>query len=269
VTDVRGDLTAAYQGVDDLGAFGPAELAAYRSALLERTAVQAAFVAERLPPAARVAEVGTGNGRLLIAMAQRGVIAAACGTDLSESRIAFARDWASAAGTPGLTFEVADVLADPLPTGCDAVICITNAFAYFDAIEPGTAARAAVAMREALAPGGLLVLEVYPHAELRRLVEAQGSGTLRVWEELPADDPWRFYLSDYVLEPDTGVLHHRKVFVHRTAGTVDDSRREHLRLYEPKELRSEIAEAGFADVELFDGWSGDDDTLTVLTARRA
>ena len=68
------------------------------------------------------------------------------------------------------------------------------------------------------------------------------------------------------------MLTHHKTFVHRTSGEIDDSRREHLRLYDADELAAELRAAGFADVETYGGWSGAPasarDELLVVCARR-
>jgi SAM-dependent methyltransferase len=165
-----------------------------------------------------------------------------------------------------------DALEGDLPAPVDAAVCVTGAFSYFDAIRPGAAAELLARLHASLAPGGLLVLELYPHPAWRRLLDASGE-ELRLWQELPPSDPWRFYLSHLTLDRDTGVLTHDKTFIHRTNGTVDDTRREHLRLYDEEGIRAVLADAGFSDTEAFGGWqedpAGPDDELLVVAARRA
>jgi SAM-dependent methyltransferase len=252
--DEMAELAATYEGLEtDLG--DAAAVAAYRASALERHADQGAFVAARLPSGASVLEIGCGNGRLLIDLARRGALAAGLGLDLARSRVAFAAAWAAREPTAGgLRFAAADALTADLGTGHDAVLCVTGAFAYFDAIAPGTGARLLARAAAALAPGGLLVLELYQHTRTRRLLEASGGEAVRLWHELDADDPWRFYLSDFTM--DGPVLVHRKTFVHRSDGTVDAGRRERLRLYVPAELDALLADVGLTDVEHHDGWTG-------------
>ena len=148
-----------------------------------------------------------------------------------------------------------------------AVICITGAFAYFEPVDPGSGLRLARLLQDALEPGGLLVLELYPHPRERVLLAATG-GEARTWRELGPDDPWRFYLSDLRLEGD--VLAHEKTFVHRTTGEVDSGRRERLLLYTPESITALLEEAGFRDLELLEGWTrsryagGDELVVTAL-----
>lgn len=273
VSDAYADVTTAYEGVEDLDSFSPDALNAYRVGVLARSEQQAAFVHERLPPGARIVEIGSGNGRLLIALARDAAIAHGTGLEIAASRTAFARRWAEDEGVANaLDLRVADALTAALPAGLDAAICITGAFAYFDAIQPGAGARLLQRLYAALKLGGTLILELYPHPGWRRMLDA-ADGDLRVWQELPEDDPWRFYLSRLTIHPTTSVLTHRKMFVHRTDGSIDDSRREHLRLYDEAAIRQDLEAAGFADVEAFGGWhaapaSPEDELLVVTSTRR-
>src|SRR4051812_11879024 len=100
-------LAAAYEGVE--GQFADAaEVAAYRQAVLRKTEHQRDVIAALLGPEATLLEIGCGNGRLLIALADR--LRAGIGIDLARSRVAFARAWAQDAGQRHLTFIAGDAL---------------------------------------------------------------------------------------------------------------------------------------------------------------
>jgi SAM-dependent methyltransferase len=261
------ELAAAYEGLEEPFADRGA-LESYRASMLARSAPQADFLVDRLAEDARVLEVGTGNGRLLVELGRRGAIGEGLGIDLARSRIAFAQDWADELGLTTLGFETGDVFERGHETeSYSAVICITGAFAYFEPVDPGSGLRLARLLHDALEPGGLLVLELYPHPRERALLAATG-GEARTWRELDPDDPWRFYLSHLRLDGD--VLAHGKTFVHRTTGEVDSGRREQLQLYTPESIRSLLQAAGFRDLELFEGWTrghyagGDELVVTAL-----
>jgi SAM-dependent methyltransferase len=247
-----GELADAYEGLE--GSFGDdAELESYRASMLERSAVQADFLASRLPSGAHVLEVGCGNGRLLIELARRGAIAKGFGIDLAVSRIAFAQEWARDEGMGHLSFEAADVFERGLsPEGYSAALCITGAFAYFEPIVAGSGLRFARLLHDALVPRGMLVLELYPHPRERALLDATG-GEAATWKELDPEDPWRFYLSRYELRGD--VLTHEKTFIHRTSGEVDQGRREKLYLYSRDDLEALLVEAAFREIRFFEGWT--------------
>lgn len=239
-------VAAAYEGLEAPESFPDREtLERYRESLLANSAAQADLLGAAGP---RVLEIGCGNGRLLIELARRGVAERALGVDVSASRIAFAAEWARELGMDGLEFRAQDALAlDLEPGSFDAAICITGALGYFGAADPRLDGRLLDLMREAVRPGGLIVLELYPHPRERRLLEAAG-GEINLWKELAADDPWRFYLSGMKLAG--GVLRHEKTFVHRHDGRIDEGRVESLYLYTPEEVTELLG----GDADLRDGW---------------
>lgn len=256
VTGDIAQLAKAYEGVEDLASFpDDAAMDAYRRSVLERSVPQADFLLERLTPPVRVLEVACGNGRLLMELARRGALVAGRGMDIAASRIAFAERWATDKGHDQISFEAADVFEQQLePESYDATLCITGAFGYFEPLVPGSALELARRMRDATRRGGLLVLELYPAPRYRRMAEA-GGGEARVWKELPADDPWRFYLSHVVLEREGSVLVHNKTFIHRETGEVDSGRSERLFIYTPESIAELLAQAGFDGVRTFEGWT--------------
>ena len=248
-------IAASYAGFNDLAAFADrSELEAYRAALLEHT-VEAPAIAAALEPGARVYEAGCGGGRLLVDLARRCEPAAGVGVDAAATRIAFPERWAQDERLDALRFAAGDALDPPIEDhGFDVAICITGLLGYFGAAEPRADDRLAAALRRALRPGGTVWIEVYPHPRRRALLEA-GGGRVRLWEELPEPDPWRFYLSDLELNAD--VMTHRKTFVHRHDGRVDSGRSERLRLYAAPDLEALLTAAGFGDVACTDGWTDD------------
>lgn len=261
----------AYHGVEASANFADAgTLARYRSLALDKSVPQAAVIAERIGTGLDVLEVGCGNGRLGLALLQSGTARRYQGIDVSPTRIAFAREWARDAGIDGAaTFEQADVLAWTAPRQFDAVVCITGAFGYFEAIHAGGAVDVLRALARACRPGGALVLELYNHPDLeRRCVEAAAE-VLREWSPLPAADPFEFNLHEFRFEGDRRLLHHGKVFIPRGGGA-PDRRAEVLRLYRVDELAPLLADGGFTLQQRWNGWHGapgERDETTLVIAR--
>jgi SAM-dependent methyltransferase len=159
------DPASAYEGLEDASSFSDAaSVDRYRDLLLARTTIQADFLIRRMPAPARVLEVACGNGRLLIELARRRVIAGGLGLDVARSRIAFAERWAEDEGCDTLDFVTGDALAFELSRASfAAVLVITGAFAYFEPLAPGSETLLATRLYQALEDDGLLCLEIYPH----------------------------------------------------------------------------------------------------------
>ena len=280
---IASTLVDTYEGIEAAGSFADtAALAAYRAAALHKTVAQVELLRRQLAcagrsepaaPAGKLLEIGCGNGRLAIALAHAGLIDSALGLDLARSRIAFAEAWAADLGLDAsLEFRAADALAHQLAAAEYSIAaCITGAFAYFDAYTPGSSALLLSDLHRSLRPGGLLLLELYPHPRERRLL-LQGDGQIKLWTELPDTDPWRFYLSDLRLQARERdeLLLHSKTFIHRTSAVVDQGRSERLVLYSPNRITELLEQSGFSDVLLRDGWSDEpyvDGELMVVTAQ--
>ena len=115
--------------------------------------------AARLKPGARVLCVADGEGRNSVWLARRGMQVDAF--DIAEVGVAKARRFAAAAGVT-VNFEVADCDGWRWPRGAyDAVVAIFVQFA-----DPAMRERLFARMIDALAPGGLLVLQGYTQKQL-------------------------------------------------------------------------------------------------------
>jgi len=268
-----------YAGVDDLAGFADARaLENYRSALLAKTRHQAAFVERHLgPKPLDVAELASGNGRLLVALHGRGMLAAGTGLERAASRVAFARRWAADLGVERkvVTLE-ADILGDldaQLPSSsADLVALITGAFGYFRPIDPTAPGRLLATMARACRPGGHVLLELYFPGAIKSRLLAATEGHLRTWEPLPEWDRFHLYLSELEIVDDGDTLRHSKTFIARD-GTIDAGRVEELALYRLADVDALLSDAGLEVTHAAGGWSGEPwvegtSATLVLLARR-
>jgi ubiquinone/menaquinone biosynthesis C-methylase UbiE len=122
----------------------------------------AAEVAAAAAPGAVVLDVGTGPGRLPVALADRRPDLSLHGADLSPDMVELARRAA-----PGVAFEVADVAALPWPdASLDMVVSTLSAHEWPDP-------RAAAAeLARVLRPGGRLMIYDFRFARLGQLTAA-------------------------------------------------------------------------------------------------
>lgn len=107
----------------------------------------------RIAPRGRVLCVADGEGRNSVFLAQRGHTVSAF--DLSPVAVAKARTLAQEAGV-AIDYADGDILAQPWRGKFDAVVAI-----FIQFLAPAEREQAFAAMREAVLPGGLLLLEGY------------------------------------------------------------------------------------------------------------
>jgi SAM-dependent methyltransferase len=235
-----------------------AALQDYRRLLLEKTQAQIAFIERRLGSRRlRVIEFGSGNGRLLVALVLAGLLQHGVGVEISRSRSAFARAWATDLGLSTVTFVTGDALAFTAfdAASFDLAICITGAFNCFYPISEQAPQQVLRTMRLALAPGGTALLELYQLPERRRRMFALNDGRLRLWQPLPAEDRFAYYLDDLQYWADRQVLKHEKTFIGRD-GTIDRGRVKVLKYYTIDEVSALLARAGYVTVSVRGDFTG-------------
>lgn len=263
----------AYEGVDSLSNFRTMDdILRYREQLLNKTKPQTKFIRSLFTKSniGHVLEIGCGNGRLLIdivssELLERNSGIRAVGIDLSDSRIAFAEQWAMDLGIIGsIAFTSGDILTFPQAQSSDLVICVTGAFQYFKPM--GRESDILEFFKKSLKEGGKLVLEVYNLPAERRLMLQVANNRLKTWDALPPEDPFAYYLNNWIYDPWTKIMTHEKTFIHRS-GRIDDLRIEYLKYYTPAELIDRLSNVGFKEISFFDGWDNEvDPNKTIVVA---
>lgn len=253
------DYEHFYDGVEDLSNFSSnLEIKKYREEKLSLNKKQANMISQYLLKynAPRVFEIGTGNGRLIIELKNRGVIDSALGVDISKSRIDFAKKWIAEEGlNDSIKVIKADILDFKHFGFFDVCIIVTDTFGYFDAIKEGVSSQVLDYFRKSLKPGGLLIMELYNHVENIKQCNARNDRTIRFWNYGHRSDPWIYHLHQIKYDEKRKVRKHLKIFVHKN-GRIDDSKYEELRLYSIDELRRLLKLSGFKAIDFFADWNG-------------
>jgi SAM-dependent methyltransferase len=268
-----GSLAAAYEGVESLDRFAStAELHDYRRGLIEKTELELGFIRREVGERKlRVLELGTGGGRLLIALALAGMLWSGMGVDLARSRVTSARRWAADLGLDNVEFVVGDVLEPEtwLAGEFDLIVGISNLLGYLRPVRHDALSEVLRRCYRSLAPGGCLLLEFYQLTERRRQILALSDNRLRTWMPLPAWDRFAYYLSDFDYDPASGVLHHEKTFIGRD-GSIDTGRVEELSFHTRDEVLEWLGPEGRVRHRAFRSYAGvpysDDATQVILIA---
>jgi SAM-dependent methyltransferase len=208
----------------------------YRPVLEEASDAQAELIAElaELGGGEDVLDVPCGDGRIAVRLAAKGC--RVVGVDSSERFIANARARPRA---ELVRFETGDMRRLSYEAEFDCVLNWFTSFGYFDR---ETNSAVLHGFHRALRPGGRLLLELRNPALLHRKVELGGGYTAHVEER--SDD----LLVDRVTLD--GSRSHTERWVVRGGGV--RKLEFWLELYDGDGLLAALAEAGFADISLFD-----------------
>lgn len=243
-----------YEGYESFANFPDQEaLDRYRSLLLRKTDLQTAFIRRHFDGRkVRVLDIGAGNGRLLVSLAQNGLLEWGLGVEIAKSRVEFARRWVTDLGLDNVEMKCADVLACDFSAyeSFDLAVCITGAFGYFRPIRASAPSELLALMKRGLEPSGSTLLEVYKLTYERRQMLNLTHGKLKTWHVLPPEDRFAYYLDDYEYFPEQNILRHGKICIGRD-GSIDAGRFEVLAYYTATELADQLRNAGFPNAEIF------------------
>lgn len=250
-----------YEGVDALEQFSSREaLEAYRTGLLAKSEREVSFIAREVGTGPfRVLDLGTGNGRLMIALAMRGMVRSGTGVDNAVSRIAFARRWAADLSLDNMLSFVAEDAFQPrtwLQGKYDLMLGISNVLGFLRVVHAEAALDLVRVLYRHLSPAGCLLLEVYQLTNARREILALSGNRIRTWIPLPSWDRFAYYLSDFSYDASSGVLGHVKTFIGRDGG-IDAGRQERMGFVTRAELVESLESVGCASHRAFGSWAGD------------
>jgi len=213
--------------------------------LEERTVAQCDFVvsALELQPGARVLDLCCGQGRHAVELAKRGF--RVTGFDLSEYLLGLGKERAEQTGVE-VEFVRGDMRELPWESHFDAAINMFTSFGYLETDEQDE--RVLAAVREALRPGGLLLVD---HHNRERTSSWLGNGRKDWWE---GD-------GHMVLDQEDWDVLTSRVTMTRTIIGPDGARRETgfvLRMYSHSEWLAMFRRVGLEWVRSYGGYDGSD-----------
>ena len=226
----------------------------YRRMLLRQTQQEVAFIGRHLGRRKmRVLECCSGNGRLLIGLAIRGMLESGLGVEISRSRVAFAKQWAADLGLKQIHFVHADVLEfNDFPAHTfDLGLCIQGALNILRGAKASAPTEVLQKMGKALAPHGCILLEIDEMSKRKEQMLALANGKLRLWMPLPRENRFAYALHDLEYSFKTRILHHKKIFIRRD-GLADQGRLDVLGFYSKRELLKNLNRWGFCKTYLYE-----------------
>jgi SAM-dependent methyltransferase len=206
----------------------------------ETTRAEADFLERRLAlePGNRVLDVPCGDGRLALALAERGC--RVTGVDISDEFLEAGRARAEARGLD-VAWRRAEMRDLPWRNEFDAAYCAGSSFGYLD--DAGNAAFLAAVSR-ALAPGGRFVLDCKAAESILP--------AFRESYEMTVGDIRFASVNRY--DPTTGTLENRYTI---SRGDRVEEKRALTRIYTASEVLRLLLEAGFGSFETYGSVEGE------------
>jgi len=265
----------AYDNIEKLSNYNsPEELEKYREHLLKKSKVQAGFISSYFEEERKlkVFEACSGNARLLYQLHINGIIEQGTGVEISSSRVKFAEEWKKEFNGANITNICGDMIKfEPQKEHYDLAICITGALAYFYPIDIAYPKILINKFSTMLKSGGILLLELYQHANGIKFCMLDEKKEFNTWVELPESDPFRYYLMKYIYHEKEGCLDSKEIFIKRD-GFIDDSKNEVLKIYSLDEIRQLLENTGFKIKDIFSEWdkkkyNDSDEKLIIVTQK--
>lgn len=239
----------AYQEVEAPSNYADAvELERYRTLLIEKSMSAArcirasAYEGRNL----RALELCSGSSRLLFALDGMGLLDSGYGVEVSQSRHQFAEAWKVSLGTSRV-FNV-NCAADKYTFDCgdiDIAVLIDGALSYLYPCDPTLPQQILGRVREALRPGGKLLLE-FDVLSSEQLAIMHRDGSVRTWKLGDEKDAFRYALYETrSINWDHMVVQNCSTYLQRT-GNTEKIKRELYKYYAPQELDGLLSSLGFS-----------------------
>jgi SAM-dependent methyltransferase len=233
----------------------PADRERYIRSMEKRTdAEDMLFLRKHLPPRLnRVLEVGSGSGRILHALLTEGRAQSAVGVEISPSRVQFGKDWAKKKKISNVEHIAGDILTLTPKGSFDAVLCMTTIFPFFDMLEKDGLRKVLKKIYALLNPGGTLVLESSTFTDLIKQCK-DNKGSVKIWEEYRAGDPFQFHLMHYSWDEKKRHLQDVSYNLMRDRLFVDGPTTKRWHIEDSTSLIKKVTAAGFKHSKLFGGF---------------
>lgn len=241
-----------YEHFDD-----PIKLETYRHNKIDSASGHVSFIRNIFDGrSVSVLELGSGNSKTLYALQRASLLECGIGLEVSEDRHSFAERWKSdwtfnKVENHHIDFTTCDVSAykkDEL--GFDLAFCVDLAFQFAEPIKAGNEKKLLYEIFNSLKEGGRIILELDACSDM-----INDAGEVRLWEEFPEPDPWRYSMWHCKYNSDSRFLEWNKKFIGRDMTKTSESSII-IRIYSVLQIHYLLSSIGFINIKTHKDWSG-------------
>ncbi len=243
--EVKNDVNLrSYEGVESVqGALSDREFKEYCDKKLVSCTDDLAFIKDNIysTHSLAVCEIGTGNGKLLFAMEQTGILNGGVGYEVSKSRCECAERFKKLMGCNLSQIVNQNFLEDRTKRKFDLIIAVDIVIQFVSPLYDDAESDMFKWIAEHLEDGGVLYLELVDYSSTIEMLK--DNQTIRTWEEFPEEDVYRYGLYSRSLDADGNVVKD-KIFIRRSDGEPWISRNV-VKSYSRDEICDVLKEYGF------------------------
>jgi len=242
----------AYNNFEKLQNF-KSDLNSYRQEKLNSAKEHVDFIRYNFPnKRIAVLELGSGNSKTLYALERENVLKKGYGIEISTSRFDFAelwkKDW-NFKNVENINKNILELNFDDFGN-IDLCFCVDVAFQFLEPIDKQRTLEILNNIYRSLNVGGKVIIELYDYERILMCLE---NGNVKLWEEFPPPDPWRFSLCNYIYDHENRFLTMGKIFIKRDEFGFDESTLT-LRIYKEDEFKGMLKDIGFKNIEIYYSW---------------
>lgn len=208
----------SYDGVESVqGALSDEEFKEYCDKKLESCIYDLEFIKKHVYSSTRLntCEIGTGNGKLLFAMENAGILGMGIGYEVSKSRCECAERFKKLMGCSLSQIVNQNFLEDSSKRKFDLIIAVDIVAQIISPLYDNAEKDMFQWIDNHLENDGALFLELVDYSST--IEELKDSPVIRTWEEFPDADAYRYALYSRRLDKDKNIVKD-KIFIRRSDG---------------------------------------------------
>jgi precorrin-6B methylase 2 len=196
----------------------------------------------------KVCEIGSGNGKLLIAMDLDGIVSKAIGIEISESRFNFAEKFRKQYQSKNVSFINDDLFKVSPLNNFDLIFGVDIVFQLLSALSEKAEKQTLDWIYDSLKPNGSILLELREFKSTLHVLDTQHDGINRTWEKFDQSDPFDFVLSKQYVNEQNYLVRENLFYKRNTFET--SFFKILLKLYSPVKISALFLRHGFKHINI-------------------
>lgn len=247
---------SAYDDVENLLRFTEESFKNYCDNKLKECEEEVAFIEKHCVDAqwqGRVAEIGSGNSKLLYSLEKKRLLTEGLGYETSASRNIFAEKFKAYVKSQKVRNINNDFLKEITPENFDIVLGMDIVFQFIAPLYPGAEAECLDWTYRSLRPGGSIILELRDFADFDKQIKDAKNNIVLSWEEFPASDPFEFVLAKILYDAEKNLRWEKLFFERNTMNR--SSFINILKPYPRSVIQGMLEKANFRSIEIYNGFT--------------